>query len=709
MESTTSPARTWEGAQDAIARLAAIVESSDDAIVGQTLDGTITSWNPAAERIYGYRADEALGRHMSMLCPGERERRQLAEILARVADGSRVDHFETVRRRHDGRAIDVSVTVSPIRAPDGTVVGASAVARDIGERRRAAGALAEAEERFRTAFEEAPIGMALLELDGRLSKVNVALCEISGYGAGELEAKRFDELLEPEDGGAIALELAGLSERQQPPYAREARIVHASGRDVWVAIQVTLISARDGRPVRFLAQVLDITERKHYEHKLQDLADHDALTGLLNRRSFGRALESQAARVSRYGAGGALLMLDLDHLKYVNDTLGHQAGDEVIVRAAQMLAGRLRESDVLARLGGDEFAILLPTADAAAAEQVAHQLLKAFADEPITVVGLRAREITASIGIATFESELSGEEVLVNADLAMYDAKEAGRNQVVVYRTVEHNQVRIKRRLSWVEQIQTALEERRFRLLGQPIIDYRTGAASRLELLLRMADEHGDLIPPGAFLYIAERLDMIAEIDSWVAQNAIRMLARDDGRPECLPLHINLSGRSLADPRLLEVVEAELGATGVATQLTFEITETAAVRHITHARRFGERVAALGCRLALDDFGAGFGSFYYLKHLPFDFLKIDGEFIRNCVRSRTDRLVIEAVVGIARGLGKQTIAESVTDPDTVRLLTRLGVDYGQGRYHGEPAAIGRGADQSTASAGSPAGRWSAAR
>ena len=438
-------------AEEAGAHLAAIVESSDDGIVGKTLEGTITSWNPAAERMYGYTAEEAVGRHVSVLCPSAEQLHELADILRRVAAGSRVDHFETTRLCKDGRVIDVSVTVSPIRDRHGQVSGASTVARDI-------------------------------------------------------------------------------------------------------------------------------TERKRYEDRLQHLVDHDPLTGLLNRHSFSLALDSHAALVGRYGAEGALLMLDLDHFKYVNDTLGHQGGDEIIARAAELLAGRLRESDILARLGGDEFAALLPKADAQDAERVALELLQVFTEQPIPVIGAGARAMTASIGVATFEPQLSGEDVLVNADLAMYDAKDAGRNRIALYRADEHDQAHMKGRLSWVSRIQTALADDRFRLLAQPIIDYSTGRVSQHELLLRMSDEDGRLIAPGAFLHIAERLDLVQQIDAWVIQKAIGLLAESNTSDDRLPLSINLSGRSLGEPKLLELIEHELDRTGVAPdRLTFEITETAAI------------------------------------------------------------------------------------------------------------------------------------
>jgi EAL domain-containing protein (putative c-di-GMP-specific phosphodiesterase class I) len=270
----------------------------------------------------------------------------------------------------------------------------------------------------------------------------------------------------------------------------------------------------------------------------------------------------------------------------------------------------------------------------------------------------------------------------------MYDAKEAGRDQVSVSRGDGLGEARMKGRVTWAERIRRALEEDRFVLLAQPIVDMATGKAGQYELLLRMRDDTGDLIPPGAFLAIAERLDLIQDIDRWVTTRAIDLLARYHRAGFEVTFEVNLSGRSIGDPALLELIEERLAATGVSPRwLIFEITETSAVANIPRARDFGERLSELGCRFALDDFGAGFGSFYYLKHLPFDYLKIDGEFVRNCVTNATDRLIIESVVGIARGLHKQTIAEFVGDEETVRMLNDLGVDFAQGYHTGRPAPL----------------------
>jgi EAL domain-containing protein (putative c-di-GMP-specific phosphodiesterase class I) len=334
--------------------------------------------------------------------------------------------------------------------------------------------------------------------------------------------------------------------------------------------------------------------------------------------------------------------------------------------------------------------VLLPTADSAEARLVADELLAALRAETVEL-GPHARPLTASAGIAVFESgvELTGEDALVNADLAMYDAKHAGRDRAEIYASGEQGGSRMKGRVTWAQRIGGALQHDGFTLMEQPIVELATGHTCEHELLLRMRDGHGDLVPPGSFLYIAERLGMVQEIDRWVITQAIGLLAEHRQRGEQLTLEVNLSGLSIGDPTLLALISRELERTGAQPhELIFEITETAAVLNMTRAGQFIRDLTTLGCRFALDDFGAGYGSFSYLKHLPFDYLKIDGEFVKNCCSSKTDRLLIKAAVDIAAGMGKHTIAEFVGDEETVRLLTSLGVDYGQGFHLGRPRIVG---------------------
>jgi EAL domain-containing protein (putative c-di-GMP-specific phosphodiesterase class I) len=270
----------------------------------------------------------------------------------------------------------------------------------------------------------------------------------------------------------------------------------------------------------------------------------------------------------------------------------------------------------------------------------------------------------------------------------MYDAKEAGRARAVVYDATEDRQERMLSRMTWADRVRDALANKAFMLYSQPVLSLRGDPVARCELLLRMCGENGDVIPPGSFLYIAERFDLIQEIDRWVVSRAIELLAEQQAAGNDIVLCVNLSGKSVTDPRLPDHIASELGAHGANGRgLCFEVTETAAVVNIDRARQFARRIAELGCEFALDDFGAGFASFYYLKHLTFDLLKIDGEFVTDLANSVTNQLVVKAVVDIARGLGKRTIAEFVEDAETLELLRGMGVDFAQGYHIAKPAPL----------------------
>ena len=541
-------------AEEARAMLAAIVVSSDDAISTRGPDGTITSWNPGAQALHGYREDEIVGRNGDVLIPPEL-REEERENMRRLGQGERIEHYETRVLHKDGTLIDVSLTRSPLRGPDGELVGISTIARDI-------------------------------------------------------------------------------------------------------------------------------TERKRFEAQLKQLANNDPLTGLANRYRFEEELVAELANERRYGHGGAVLILDLDNFKYVNDGFGHGAGDEVLRRLAGLLRSRIRASDVLARLGGDEFAVLAREADEDQAHKLAQDLLEHVRSHTPQIAG-RPLRMTISIGVALID-EHSGtaEELLADADVAMYQAKDAGRDRVSVLPTGDRRGASGGARRGWEHRIREALEEDRLVLHSQPILDLRSQEVSQCELLLRM-QEPGGLVPPNAFLGDAERLGLIHEIDRWVVTRAIEMLAG----PSTISLEVNLSGRSTGDEQLLKLIRGELENAGVdPSRLIFEITETAAIASIDEARAFAEALRDLGCRFALDDFGAGFGSFYYLKHIPVDFLKIDGDFVRS-PRSRADELVVESIVHMAKGLGKQTIAEFVEDEATLVTLRDQGVDFAQGFHIGRPGPV----------------------
>ena len=540
---------------------------------------------------------------------------------------------------------------------------------------------------FENAFTHAPIGMALVDMSGRFLRVNDALCRITGYSAEEMFARSFRDLSDPYDVDVDGLLMGELRDGLIPKYQIEKRFRHAWGHSLWVLLSVSLVRDDEGRPLQVIAQVQDISERKELEGRLEHLVDHDFLTALFNGRHFELALAQETKSAARYGGGGAVLLLDLDHFKAVNDQFGHKAGDDLLKTVAAALRDRIRETDVLARLGGDEFGIILPQVDAAQAEVVADGMVKTLRRQT-AILAEHQIPVTASVGVVLFDG-LTNIEILAAADLAMYEAKEAGRDRFAVYRPTSDAQPRVSSRLAEAERIQRALTHDQLELYCQPILDLATNVVGQYELLLRLRTDHGSLLPPSAFLYVAERFGTIVAIDSWVVRQAVALIAMEAKAGRSLTLNVNISAKSIGNPQLVTVINRALADARIDPAcLVFELTETAAIGNIDHAKTFTTELKSRGCRFALDDFGSGFGSFYYLKHLPFDYFKIDGDFVRGFGANTTDQLVVEAIVGIAKGMGKKTVAEFVTDQGMTDRLRRSGIDYAQGFHIGLPRPIG---------------------
>jgi len=513
--------------------------------------------------------------------------------------------------------------------------------------------------------------------------VSPAAAAISGYTPEELYADPDlgRRIVHPDDrgvweqpldsGGPIAL-----------------RWLRKDGAVIWIEQRNVPIYDEAGKLIAIEGIALDITERKHLESQLGHLANHDPLTDLFNRRHFQEELERHFAQARRYGSHAALLFLDLDNLKNVNDSLGHRAGDALLVSLAGLLRERLRETDIVARLGGDEFAILLPRADRDQARAVGEQLREAVQHHRILISG-QPIGVTASIGIVLIPRHgTTVGEVFARADLATYKAKENGRNCLAVYRPDKDWQAKAESRLGWHQRIREAVEKDLFLLTAQPILHLGSNQISQYELLLRMVGEGGAIVHPGAFLDMAERFGEIQAIDRQVVRRAIQLIAERHRAGRELRLEVNLSSKAFADRELLPMIEHELAATAIPpSSLVLEVTETAAIANIHQAERFVRTLKALGCQFALDDFGVGFSSFYRLKHLPVDYLKIDGSFIRNLPHDPLNQHLVKAIVEVARGLGIWTIAEWVGDEETVNMLREYGAGYAQGFHIGRPRAL----------------------
>jgi diguanylate cyclase (GGDEF)-like protein/PAS domain S-box-containing protein len=503
---------------------------------------------------------------------------------------------------------------------------------------------------------------------GVIQSWNEASSRLYGYSATEALDQDAASFLarDPSERKRLLARVAAGDERPQI----ESQDLGKDGGVIDVSVTDSPIRDAEGLVVGVSRIARDIGARKRMERELQYLAAHDWLTDLYNRRRLIPELDACLGYATRYGHAGAVLVLDIDNFKLVNDSEGHEAGDRTLKAVAEVLVSRTRDTDLLARLGGDEFAVVLPEASEKEALRVASDVRSLLCERP-------GRPIKASVGISLFtpEQKISADDALVAADVAQYEAKECGGDQACVFSG------RAAGTLTQVERIRVALAEDRFVLYGQPIVGLHSGLVAYHELLIRMRSDDGVIIAPGDFLPAAERFGLIVEIDRWVTEHALRMAIEGER------VTINLAGPSIGDEQVLMLIHEALANGLNPANVIFEITETAAMSNFEKAERFAQTLNDTGCNLALDDFGTGFGSFTYLKHLNARYLKIDLEFVRDLVSNDTDQKVVKSIVDIAHSLEKQTIAEGVEDAATLTALKDRGVDFAQGFYLGRPKRL----------------------
>ncbi len=665
-----------------------ILETSREAFISIDEDGLVREWNPQAESLFGWERDEIVGRPVHHMIIPRRHRdahlRGLTRFLSSGQQPMTARRLEVEGLRRDGTEVPIELSISALR--EGDEWRFHAFVRDISERQATEAALREAEERFRKAFDDSRVGMALVSLDGSFQRVNRALSQICGRSENSLLGQRFGEIIYPPDREREVEALRDVADGESYGYRGEIRCEHARGNPVWVSLTVSPIYNSQGILSYLIAQMEDISERKESEERLTQQALHDSLTGLPNRTLFADRVRMATAR--RTSQGFAIIFLDLDGFKLVNDSLGHAAGDQVLIEVARRLEQLLRAGDTLARLAGDEFALLCEGVGEADAKTIADRVIAALT-HPIVV---QDREIiqAASIGISLYGPGVNVEEpdeMLGEADMAMYRAKAAGKSRYALFESWMREGD--TDRASLERELREALEGDEIVVHYQPEVDLITGAITGAEALVRWRHPVRGMLEPAQFLFVAETSDLIADLDDLVLREACRQAAiwrAEMPQGEGFTVSVNISERRLADPDLsAKIAQAIADARLPADSLCLEINERAMMDRRAAALSAIPNLQELGIRLLIDDFGVAISSFGSLKRLPrLNAIKIDASFIAGLGRSPEDSAGVAAIIGLAHGLKLTATAEGIERDEQLRELQALHCDRGQGYYFARP-------------------------
>ena len=643
--------------------------------------------NETASLTLGYSHEELLTLGPQDLKPDEGEldkiRRRFDDV---VRSEAKTGMIRTVHQRKDGTRFPVEVYLRAVQS-EGRQLLVAAV-RDITARLHAEVVLRESEERFRVAFNQAAVGLAHVAPDGRWLMVNRKLCEIVGYSQAEMLNMRFQDITHPEDVIADYALAQCMRNWELDEQSREKRYLHKSGYYIWVNLTTSTVRDANGKPKYYSTVIEDISRRKQIEEELLHLANHDALTGLPNRWLLLDRLSQALVFANRVGTQVAVLLIDLDRFKNINDSLGHEVGDKIIREIGRRLSACTSTGDTVARLSGDEFALIRPDVIREEAVAVLAQHILAGLSQPMQIEGHEFYP-TASIGIGIYPRDgRDGQALLKNADTAMYRAKDAGRNNFQFY--AHEMNARALDRLKLESGLRRALERDEFVLHYQPQMDIASGRIVGVEALLRWAPPGQPMVFPNEFIPIAEETGFIVQIGEWVLRTACMQAYawRDSGLFGALRIGVNLSARQFRQQAVADMVSQVLSATGCSpAALELEITESVVMEDPEAATLTLQKLSEMGVHLSIDDFGTGYSSLSYLKRFPINSLKIDKSFVRDITTDADDAAIAKAVIALAHSLKLKVIAEGVETQEQLAFLRVQECDYMQGYLLSRPLAI----------------------
>ncbi len=674
------------------AKFRGLFESIAEGVYQSGRDGRFNSVNPAFVAILGYESAEQLYQlqDLALLYWNPNDR---AEFIRRVETEGEIRNAEFVLRRRDGQPVVVLENARAVRDGSGEVSGYEGTIADITERKRAEQAVFAEKERAQVTLQSIGDAVISTDADGRIDYINPVAENLTAWRLEEARGRPIGEVLtlvdeltrEPIDNPLLCV----LGRARNNSATEHAVLITRGGHEVAIQETAAPICNRQGKVIGAVMVFHDVTRERRLKRALSYQASHDALTGLINRREFDTRLRAAVPAAQRGEATHALLYIDLDQFKVVNDTCGHPAGDRLLRDITGLLQSRVRASDTIARLGGDEFGVLLESCTVEQATRIAEGIRQGIRDYRFTW-GAVTLSIGASVGVVQIRADTESVANLMSAaDIACYAAKDEGRNRIHLYESDGLSHPR-HREMHWVARVTRAAEENRLELYFQPIRPIAHGRRAFYELLVRLRDDDGQLVPPGEFIPAAERYNVMSVIDRWVVRRAIEFLAAWRAQAPALPLlAVNLSGTSLNEQSFIDFVMQQVEECGLAEALCFEITETAAVTNLSNVAFVMQELKRRGCRFSLDDFGTGLSSFSYLKTLPVDFVKIDGQFVRRVADDPVDRSMVEAICKVGRTLGIETVAECVEVQSVLDELGRIGVDYAQGFFLATPLPIER--------------------